>query len=172
MRSRDAVLAAVRGRLNRAITGQDLSGLLTEEARKDAGEARSLHRDPSDLDASYALGIFHWLRYLAVPDGADQHDLAAATRILAPVFRANPDAVPEPLRSQYQQAQSDHGETSADVAAATSRAGELLEGRQRTQESCPSPRRSASCALPSLPRPLVTCTVPGVWTYSTGPCRI
>ena len=134
MRSRDAALAVVRDHLTRVATDQDPSGVLKKKALRDAEELAALTDPADDLDSAYALGMFHWFRYLALPDGADQDDLTAAARFLAPVFRADPEAVPEPLRRLYQQTHSHSGDTDPDPGAPASRAIELLTAYQRTGE--------------------------------------
>jgi hypothetical protein len=135
MDSRDAAIAAVRDRLTRAVAEQDLSGVLTEEALGDAEELRARADSATDLDAAYVLGMFYWFRYLALPEGASQDDLTAAARLLAPVFRAKPEAVPEPLRRFYQQT---YGHTeSTDLypgAREEEQAIELFSAYQRTGE--------------------------------------
>ena len=134
MHSRDTALVAFRDRLSRAASDQDPSGVLTKEALGDAEELAALTDPADDLDAAYVLGMFHWFRYLALPDGADQDDLIAAARLLAPVFRAEPEAVPEPLRRLYQQTRGQGGDTEPDPDAHARRGIELFSAYERTGE--------------------------------------
>src|SRR5258707_1071215 len=98
MRSRDAALAVVADRVTRAATGRDPTSVLTAEALGDAEALAALVDPVGELDAAYTLGMFYWYRYLALPDGAALDALAAAAEFLIHVFRADPEAVPEPLR--------------------------------------------------------------------------
>jgi tetratricopeptide (TPR) repeat protein len=132
MRSRDAALTAVHERLTRAATDQDLSEILTEEALREAEELKTLTDPGEDLDAAYVLGTFHWFRHLALPDGADRDDLTAAARFFAPVFQANPEAVPEPLHGLYQPGRGQ--QIGPDMAALNNRAVEMLTAYERTAE--------------------------------------
>ena len=134
MRSRDAALDAVYNHITRAVTGQDRTGVLTEEAVRDAEELAALTDPAADLDAAHALGTFHWLRYLALPDGTGQDDLDAATRLLAPVFRDDPEAVPVPMRRLYQQTHGHSGDTGPDPGALSDRAIDLATVYQSTGE--------------------------------------
>jgi len=43
------------------------------------------------IKSAWALGMFHWLRYLALPDGDDLQDYIAAVRFLAAVHEEDPD---------------------------------------------------------------------------------
>ena len=123
MRNREVALAAVRDRLTHAATNEDLSTILSEKALGDAEELAALTDPAADLDAAYALGMFHWFRYLALPDDASHDDLDDAARLLAPIFRADPEAIPEPLRRFYQ-----------DPGALTGRAIDLVTAYQRSGE--------------------------------------
>jgi CHAT domain/Tetratricopeptide repeat len=134
MSTLEAALSVVRERLNRAVADHDIGELLTEEALRDAARLATLSNPAEDVHSAYALGMFHWFRYLALPDGADQEDLDAATQLLAAVFRADPDAVPLPLRRIYQQAYGHKEDSDQDADALASRAMEMFTAYQRTGE--------------------------------------
>ena len=94
------LLAAVHGRLGRYIETQDPAVVLGGEAIAESDELLASVPDPTaDLEVAFAAGWLHWFRYQAADVGDDQEDLLAAIRLLAPVYQALPDAVPEPVRS-------------------------------------------------------------------------
>ena len=128
MISRDAALAAVRSHFTPTAIGQNPSRVLTERARRDANYLTVLTDAVSDLDAAYALGMFHWFRCLALPEGADQDDFTAAAQFLTPVFRVDPAAVPEPLRGLCQETHNQGGD---EAGAATDRAIGLVATYKR-----------------------------------------
>jgi hypothetical protein len=98
---RDAALSAVRGHLTQALEHPDEQSILVPQALADA-ERLAAAADPADDPAvAYALGLFHWFRYVDLPAGADQDDLAAAVRLFEPLFRSDPDSVPTPLRRLF-----------------------------------------------------------------------
>jgi hypothetical protein len=153
MRSREAALAAVIDRVTRAVTDHDLTCVLTAGALGDAEELAALTDPVGELDAAYALGMFYWLRYLAMSDDADPDDLTAAVEFLGHVFHADPEAVPEPLRDLYRQTRDDAGESGA-CASAVTRAGELLTAYEQTGELPPLTEavallRAAVAAVPA-----------------------
>ena len=90
MHSRDAALAAVSDRVTRAATSQDPTSVLTAEAVEDAEALAALTDPVGDLDAAFTLGMFHWFRYLALPDGADEDDFTAAAEVLRPRLPCRP----------------------------------------------------------------------------------
>jgi tetratricopeptide (TPR) repeat protein len=127
MRTRDAALAALRDSLARVAATQDLSTVLSDETQREAEELAALADPVRDLAAANALGTFHWFRYVALPDGDGEVDLSAAARFLAPVFIADPQAVPEPLRWLYQQSSGSAAASHAiDLFTTYQRTGELL----------------------------------------------
>jgi hypothetical protein len=102
---RDAALAFLRDRVYLAALTQDPRGLLDDAAVRSAQDL-SVTTDPAtDVPVAHALGWFCWLRYLsAQPSGHGAQDLDAALRLLAPVYRGNPYAVPQPLQRWFLQA--------------------------------------------------------------------
>jgi tetratricopeptide (TPR) repeat protein len=131
MANRQAALAALQERVTRA--GEDLAGILGPEASRAAEAVLEAVADPStDLEAAYALGWYHWARYQALPEGQDEDDLAAATRYLSPVYRVEPDAVPEPLRHTFDEEAARNPNTGTDPASLNSRGIEALNAFKRT----------------------------------------
>ena len=126
MRRRDELLAAVHARLVRLNNDRDASSVLSEEASNEAKALLAAVSDPgADGEVLHAVGWLHWYRYLLLPDGDDQEDLAAALALLEPVYRAYPDSVPEQVRVFLASASSVSSED--DPEAAVDRAEHLLE---------------------------------------------
>jgi copper(I)-binding protein len=99
---RDQALAALRDALTEVLDTGDPAAALADELT--ALEADLVAANPdleTDLLALHALGILHWLRYVALPIGVDEHEFELAVRLLFPVFVADRDAVPEPLRQFF-----------------------------------------------------------------------
>lgn len=127
---RDLALAALHQHLTRAVERQDETTILDPEAAQAAEHLAAITDPASDLQVAYALGMFHWFRYLDLPEGMDKDDLAAAVHLLTPVFHDDPDSVPAPLRRFYQQ-DEDPG---SDPGALTLRAAALMTGYQSRGE--------------------------------------
>src|SRR5580704_4908084 len=134
MDSRDAALAALLYRLLRASAGEDPGALLGEDALWAAGRLLALTDPGSDLIAANALGMFHWWRCLILPAGSGEDDFVAADVLLAPVFRDDPDAVPEPLRNLYQQRCSRDDGVEAHLVAQVRSGAVLRTAYERTGE--------------------------------------
>lgn len=100
MKTREALLASLRARLDRFVKDQDTAAVLSGEA---IGEVRALLAgvpDPSsDLEVLRVAGHLYWFRYQVLPPGKDQQDLRAALMFLTPVYFADPDRVPGPVRA-------------------------------------------------------------------------
>ncbi|EIV92687.1 hypothetical protein FraQA3DRAFT_2296 [Frankia sp. QA3] len=71
----------------------------------------------------------HWERYLVLDPGEDQDDLAAALDLFAPVYQALPDAVPDQIRTFFNE---DRPSTSDPAQAGADGAVDLLEKTLRT----------------------------------------
>ena len=87
-----------------------------------------------DIKATWVLGMFHWLRYLSLPDGADLEDYTTAVRLLAPVYEADPDVVPSSLHQRYEQIRSLGGAPPPDPVELNSRARNLINSYLRDGE--------------------------------------
>ncbi|MGI9003118.1 MAG: CHAT domain-containing protein [Pseudonocardia sp.] len=95
---RDRLLAAVKAQLERIAAEEVPARALMWGARRGARRlARMLRNDDSDLETLYALGWFHWYRYLALPECMGRKALKEAVRTLTPCFIASAEALPEPL---------------------------------------------------------------------------
>lgn len=105
MKTREALLASLRARLDRFVQDQDTAAVLSGEA---IGEVRALLAgvpDPSsDLEVLRVVGHLHWFRYQVLPAGKDQQDLRAALTFLTPVYFSDPDRVPGPVRAFLERA--------------------------------------------------------------------
>ncbi len=98
-RDRDRLLAAVRERVNWFAATQDPREILARDAVDEVAALLGAVADPAaDLEVRHAAGLLHWCRYLVLPEGQDQQDLAMAVRLLHPVYQAYPGSVPEPLQ--------------------------------------------------------------------------
>ncbi|MFC8043373.1 CHAT domain-containing protein [Nocardia sp. NPDC057353] len=92
-------MAALEKRIAVAVDGDDeavlgADALAAADALWDAGT-----RDGSvAIEAVHLVGLLHWLRYLALPIGADRLDFERAVELFDAVAAAAPEAVPEPIR--------------------------------------------------------------------------
>jgi CHAT domain-containing protein len=100
-------LKAVRTRVIRAMTEQNPAGLLTKEAEREAASLADVIIPENDHKAAFWLGMFHWLRYGALPAGTDRKEFVAAADLLAWVYAKDPEVVPAALRRRYEQDQDD-----------------------------------------------------------------
>ncbi|WP_336114934.1 CHAT domain-containing protein [Streptomyces sp. PTD9-10] len=75
--TRTARLAALWTRVNQS-EDEENPALLLEPAALDEARAVAGYYANGDPDAAYVLGWFHFFRYLALPEGADQDDFEAA----------------------------------------------------------------------------------------------
>ncbi|WP_445517445.1 CHAT domain-containing protein [Streptomyces sp. NEAU-174] len=101
---REKLLAAVRARTAHAIETGHSRWVLAPEALEEAGAllARLLGSDEDpDLEVLRAVGELYWLRVQALPVDEWDEDLRMAAILYQPVYQADPDAVPEQLRSLY-----------------------------------------------------------------------
>ncbi|MFI2031827.1 CHAT domain-containing protein [Streptomyces buecherae] len=130
---REKLLAAVRGRTAHAIKTGHSRWVLAPEALEEAGAllARVLGSDEDpDLEVLRAVGELYWLRVQALPVDEWDEDLRMAAILYQPVYEAEPDAVPEQLRSLYAE-QADGPEEReggrVDPAACTDQGAELFD---------------------------------------------
>jgi tetratricopeptide (TPR) repeat protein len=134
MADAESALKALLERMRRAAEKGGTSALLSTEATQEA-EDLAAATDPSvDVKAAALLGMFHWGRYLALPEGDDQDDFAAAASYLRLIYRTNPEAVPPDLREHYQRQPDGETEADSDASSTTRRALERLSGYRRTGE--------------------------------------
>ncbi|WP_406194113.1 CHAT domain-containing protein [Kitasatospora sp. NBC_01560] len=83
--TRTARLAALWARVNRS-EDEENPALLLEPAALDEARAVAGYYANGDPDAAYVLGWFHFFRYLALPEGADQDDFEAANEAFGLCF--------------------------------------------------------------------------------------
>lgn len=142
--TRESLLAALAGRIGRALRSNDAAPVLDPRALEEAAALTAIAYAPAaqrsqapDLEVLHVVGWLHWLRYGALPEGRDQDDLHAAVTLLAPVFAADRTAVPEELHEVFLQpgpasaaGVGDHGVAGLSEAVAAARANldALAEG--------------------------------------------
>jgi tetratricopeptide (TPR) repeat protein len=81
---------------------QDPQLVLSQRAPTLAKELWESEDDPeSNLAVLHAVGWMHWYRFQCLPDDQEELEFAAAIRLLAPVYGARPDMVPDPLRHVF-----------------------------------------------------------------------
>jgi hypothetical protein len=101
---RKKLLKAVRARTAHAIETGHSRWVLAPEALEEAGAllARVLGSDEDpDLEVLRAVGELYWMRVQALPVDEWDEVLRMAAILYQPVYQADPDAVPEQLRSLY-----------------------------------------------------------------------
>ncbi|MFF3858886.1 CHAT domain-containing protein [Streptomyces sp. NPDC002209] len=97
MPDREAALGVLRDHVARAATDP---ALILDDAAARAASVLLESPDPAgDLATAHALGWYHWLRCVALAGSAGPNDVASVVRFLTPVFRADPERVPEPVRA-------------------------------------------------------------------------
>ncbi|MGO9187484.1 MAG: CHAT domain-containing protein [Streptosporangiaceae bacterium] len=125
MRKRQRLLAAVYARLARFADDNDKSAVLSKDAVEDVAALLAAVAEPTaDLQVLHAAGLLHWCRYLALDPSENQKDLTAALQLLTPVYRQQPNAVPDPVRRYFYDNPPDAGDGPEALA---DRAAQLLE---------------------------------------------
>ena len=132
MPSRETALKALLARVRCASDEEKPGALLSEEARQEAAELAALTNPDEDVEAAALLGLFHWGRYLALPEGHDQADFHTAARFFRLIYRTTPQIVPPLVCEYYEQQRSRDDDTSA--AAVNKRALGLLNDYNHTLE--------------------------------------
>lgn len=99
MPDRLAALAALQQCLDRCV--RDPLGILEPEAERAAVGLTAVVEPESDLEAARILGSYHWLRSQVLAQRGGMGDLDAVLRFMLPVYWADPDLVPEPLRTAF-----------------------------------------------------------------------
>ncbi|MFJ3085991.1 CHAT domain-containing protein [Streptomyces sp. NPDC086838] len=92
-------LSALRQCLDRAAT--DPARILDPEAARTASVLLASIEPETDLDAYFVLGFYHWMRSQLLDQQAGLDDMDAVLRFMLPVFWADPERVPEPLRTLF-----------------------------------------------------------------------
>lgn len=96
---RSELLTALWARLDRFAATADPREVLEADAQREAGELFAASDDPErDLEARRAVGWLHWHRYGLL---GDESELLVAEALLRPVYDADPQGVPEAMRSTF-----------------------------------------------------------------------
>ncbi|MFC8826555.1 CHAT domain-containing protein [Streptomyces sp. NPDC057137] len=110
MADRD-LLGDLRRCIGAAVDADDATGLFADGAERTAAALTSVTDPATDVEASHVLGVYHWIRLTALPEGPAQEEaLIEAVRFLAPVHDVDPEAVPEPLRFVFASGEDGDGE--------------------------------------------------------------
>ena len=100
METRNELLSSLRERLGRFIEEKDTGAILSRDTLREMKALLALTPEPSsDPEVLITVGYLHWFRYQVLPQGEDQQDLRAALTFFAPIYQADPEAVPGPLRT-------------------------------------------------------------------------
>lgn len=97
MLDRMAALAALRKRFAQAAAEQRADAVLGADAVREAADLAAATDVDRDIEAVYVLALFHWYRYLGLPEGGDEGELTLAAALFATVRRYAPQEVPEAL---------------------------------------------------------------------------
>lgn len=123
----DDLLDDLRRCIETAVETDDAAELFKEGAERTAAALAADPGTASDADACQVLGVYHWIRVTALPAGAAQdEELVEAVRFLAPVYEADPEAVPEALHIAFADVEGEDlsGEEALEVGLAVCRAYE------------------------------------------------
>src|SRR2546429_4732750 len=99
MAVREILLAEARTRLEQfaarrdpaLVAGPEVLSLIGDLLAETPGVA-------SDLEVAYVTGVLHWYRHLVLGSAGGQHELSEALRLLEPVNRMEPAALPDSVR--------------------------------------------------------------------------
>jgi hypothetical protein len=99
--TRERLLGLVQARLERFNADHDPATILAPEATAELTALLELVPDPeTDLEIAYAAGCLRWVRHQVL--GSDgQQERAEALELLEPVYQAQPDEVPDEVRSYF-----------------------------------------------------------------------
>ncbi|WP_194915404.1 CHAT domain-containing protein [Catenulispora rubra] len=123
MSDRDTLVAALNSRFIRMVTERSTDALLSDDAQREAAALAAAIDPGSDLQAAQVLGTFHWQRYLA---RRNPSELATATEFYASVYRASPNAVPEPVRRDLARLADDDVQQESELISQYNRAAESV----------------------------------------------
>ncbi|MFI6553784.1 CHAT domain-containing protein [Streptomyces griseus] len=99
MPDRLAALAALQQCLDRSFA--EPARILAPETARAAADLTAVVEPETDLEASLELGTYHLLRSQVLAQSGGSDDPDALLRFMLPVYRADPDLVPEPLRTAF-----------------------------------------------------------------------
>ena len=97
---RQHLLALVQARLDRFSVDHDPAAILDPEAVAELTALLETVPDPAaDLEIARVAGWMHWWRYLVLDPDDDQQELDEALAFFVPLYQADPDAVPDRVRT-------------------------------------------------------------------------
>ncbi|MFF7653244.1 CHAT domain-containing protein [Streptomyces sp. NPDC007983] len=97
---RSELLTALWARLDRFAATADPREVLGADAKREVAELFAARNDPlGDVEVQRAVGWFFWHRYGLLDD---ESELRLAEELLRPVYEADPQGVPEALRSVFE----------------------------------------------------------------------
>ncbi|MET9730755.1 CHAT domain-containing protein [Streptomyces sp. NPDC006458] len=97
MGDRDELLAGLRGLIDTVVQRQDGTVLYTPAAERAAAALAAATDPAADPEAAYVLGWFHWLRFETSDEEDERAELVEGVRLLAPVYDAAPETMPDLL---------------------------------------------------------------------------
>jgi tetratricopeptide (TPR) repeat protein len=97
MSDRMSALVALRKRFAQAAVEQRADAVLGADAVREAVDLAAATDIDRDVEAAYVLGLFHWYRYLGLPESVDEDELTVAAALFGTVRRHAPQEVPEDL---------------------------------------------------------------------------
>jgi CHAT domain/Tetratricopeptide repeat len=99
---RQRLLTLVRARVEQFGVDHNAATVMASEAAAELTALLEIVPDPvADLEIAHAAGWLRWLRYRALDSEDGQHELAEALTLLAPVYQARPDAVPDEVSTHF-----------------------------------------------------------------------
>lgn len=99
MPDRLAALAALQQYLGRSFA--EPARILAPETARAAADLTAVIEPETDPEASLELGTYHLLRSQVLTQSGGSGDPDALLRFMLPVYRADPNRVPEPLRTAF-----------------------------------------------------------------------
>ncbi|WP_328457676.1 CHAT domain-containing protein [Streptomyces sp. NBC_00386] len=107
--TRESLLVAVMERLRDFHATRDPQAVLEPGALAEADALLDSRTDPvSDWEALCAVGLLHWDRYLALPEGQGPEELEQAFELLSPVYRTVPEGVPGQIKERLNEVTAWH----------------------------------------------------------------
>ncbi|MGP4110064.1 CHAT domain-containing protein [Streptomyces sp. 4N509B] len=103
--TRDALVAALVGRVETALSSGNAAGLFSREAEAEAERLLAWLATPDGLgpEVMYAVGVLHWARVVFDGEEHDPGDAERAGTLLVPLYLSAPTSLPEPLRVWFRE---------------------------------------------------------------------
>jgi hypothetical protein len=112
------VLSLAR-RINATEKTGDPTHVLDHRALTTVGKLLSSPSSAKDADVLVTVGIFHWIRFMALPGGEGERDLRIATEMIREVYQIDPDKVPAKLRHLLEDRELADGESDQEMPIST-----------------------------------------------------